>query len=220
MNASKTMQKLNSLRLAALALGALVLGTSCSSLDYGDSNAVETVTIGYGSTDLQTLSAEMVDSLLMSTGLSYLKVPEDRGDPRVIVVFGGIQNRTDEHIDTGGIADKIQVRLLSSGKFRWVVSSQGRSEVADEVRYQQGSGFVDPNQAAAMGRQNAADIVIYGSLRSIVKKRGSSIESGGTRTKDVFYQFVLNAVNVETGEILWAEEAELRKTERTGIFGR
>ena len=205
---------------AALALGVVPFVSSCSSLGYGDPNAVETVTIGYGSTDLQTLSGEMVDSLIVSPALNYLDSPEKGDDKRIITVFGGIENRTSEHIDTGGIADKIRVALLKTGKFRWVASDQGRDEIADEVRYQQGTGFVDPVQAAQMGKQLGAEIVIYGSLRSIVKRKGSSIESGGTRTKDVFYQFVLNAVNVETAEILWAEESEIRKTEKTGIFGR
>ena len=206
--------------LCALTLGALPFATSCSSLDYGDPNATETVTIGFGSTDLQSLAAEMVDSLVTSPSMTYLNNPDKGDDPRIIVVFGGIDNRTSEHIDTGGIADKIRVQLLKTGKYRWVASDQGRGEIADEVRYQQGSGFVNPAQAAQMGKQLGAEVVIYGSLRSIKKRKGSSIESGGTKTTDVYYQFVLNAVNVETAEILWADEAELRKTKKTGIFGR
>ena len=47
-----------------------------------------------------------------------------------------------------------------------------------------------------------------------------SIESGGTRKQDVYYQFVLKCVNIDTAEVLWQDEEELRKTERTGIFGR
>jgi len=206
-------------RLAALTL-ALPLAAGCSSLEYGDPNAVETVTIDFGSTDLQSLSAEMVDSMAQSPALSYLADPSKGDDQRIVTVFGGIENRTTEHIDTGGISDKIRVALLKTGKFRWVASDQGRSEIGDEVRYQQGSGFVNPAQAAQMGKQLGAEMVVYGSLRSIDKTRGSSIESGGTRTRDVYYQFVLNAVNVETAEILWADVAELRKTEKRGIFGR
>ena len=68
--------------------------------------------------------------------------------------------------------------------------------------------------------QLGADVILYGTLRSIDKRKGSSIESGGTRKKDVYYQFVLKCVNIDTAEILRQEEAELRKTERTGIFGR
>ena len=50
-------------------------------------------------------------------------------------------------------------------------------------------------------------------------KKGRSLESGGTKYEDVYYQFILNAVDVETGEIIWANEKELTKAARTGLFG-
>ena len=39
-------------------------------------------------------------------------------------------------------------------------------------------------------------LILCGTLRSIDKKKGSSLESGGTRKQDVYYQFVLKAVNI------------------------
>jgi multiple sugar transport system ATP-binding protein len=36
-------------------------------------------------------------------------------------------------------------------------------------------------------------------------------ESGGVTTKDVYYQFVLNCENIETGEIIWSDKGEIRK---------
>ncbi len=92
--------------------------------------------------------------------------------------------------------------------------------MAEQVRFQQGSGRVREDMMRAFGQQLGADVIIYGTLRSIEKKKGSSIESGGVRKQDVYYQFVLKCVNIDTAELLWIEEEELRKTERTGIFGR
>ena len=63
-------------------------------------------------------------------------------------------------------------------------------------------------------------MILYGTLRSIDKKKGSSLESGGARKEDVYYQFVLKCVNIDTAEVIWQDEQELRKTARTGIFGR
>ena len=199
-------------------LGSLVLA-SCSSLKYDDPGKQETVTIAYGSTDLQSLSAEMVESLVAAPSLNYLENPGKGDDLRVITVFGGIENRTTEHIDTGGISDKIQTSLIKSGKFRFVASDQGRAEIEDEVRYQQ-SGRVRDDMMREFGKQLGADVVLYGALRSIKKRAGATIETAGVRTDDVYYQFVLKCVNVDTAEIIWQDEAELRKTERRGIFGR
>ena len=205
---------------APILAGCLFL-TACTGIKYDDPGKVETLTIDYGSTDLQTLSAEMVDSLLASPGVKYLEKPGD-GDPRTIIVFGGIENRTSEHIDTEGIADKIQTQLVKSQEFRFLATQrdQGQVEIEEQVRFQQGSGRVRDDQMRAFGKQLGAEVILYGSLRSIEKGRPRSIESAGKKKEDVYYQFTLKCVNIDTAEIIWQEEAELRKTSRTGFFGR
>lgn len=196
------------------------LTAACSSVRYDDPGRVETLTIDYGSTDLQTLSADMVESLISSQGLNYLDNSGKGEDKRIIVYTGSVENRTSEHIDTQGITDKIQTALLKSGKFRFVAEKAGQAEIEEQVRFQQETGRVREDMLRAFGKQLGADVILYGTLRSIDKRKGSSLESGGTRKLDVYYQFVLKCVNIDTAEILWQEEAELRKTERTGIFGR
>lgn len=203
-----------------LPLLALLPLTACSSIGYDDPGKTETLTIGYGSTDLQTLAAEMVESLVNDQSLNYLDNSGKDEDKRVIVYMGDVENRTSEHIDTQGITDKVQTQLLKSGKFRFVAADAGQAEIGDQVRFQQGSGRVREDMMRSFGKQLGADVILYGTLRSIDKKKGSSIESGGARKEDVYYQFVMKCVNIDTGEILWIEEAELRKTGRTGIFGR
>ena len=116
--------------------------------------------------------------------------------------------------------DSIRTSLLKSGRFRLAASDQGQDDLGEQVRFQQGSGRVDPTQAKAFGKQIGADMVLLGNLRSIEKKKGGSLESGGTRKEDVWYQFVLELVNIESGEIIWMEQEEIRKTQKTGIFGR
>jgi penicillin-binding protein activator len=199
---------------------ALVAAAACSSVRYGDPDAVETVNIDWGSTDLQTFAQKMVQSLVDSPQLAYLAHPGKGDDQRIIVYMGGVRNDTSEHIDTQGITDSIRTSLLKSGRFRFVAGEQGQSELGEQVRFQQGSGRVNPEMAKEFGKQLGADMVIYGNLRSIEKTRGRSIESAGTKKEDVYYQFVLNAVNIETGEIIWSEEQDLRKTAKTGLFGR
>lgn len=200
-----------------LSLGLLLLA-GCSSVGYDDPNRVETLTIGYGSTDLQTLSADMVESLVAAPALNYMENSGKGDDKRIIMYVGSVENRTSEHIDTQGITDKIQTALLKSGKFRFKADQAGQAEIDDQIRFQ--TGRVREDMLRAYGKQIGADMVLYGTLRSIDKKKGSSLESGGVRKQDVYYQFVLKAVNIDTAEIIWQEEAELRKTAKTGIFGR
>lgn len=203
-----------------LAACTLALMAACSSVRYDDPGRVETLTIDYGSTDLQTLSGEMVESLINEQNLNYMDSSGKTDDKRIIVYMGSVENRTAEHIDTQAITDKMQTALLKSGKFRFVAEKAGQAEIEDQVRFQQESGRVREDMMRSFGKQLGADVVLYGTLRSIDKRKGSSIESGGTRKEDVYYQFVLKCVDIDSAEILWQDEQELRKTSRTGIFGR
>jgi penicillin-binding protein activator len=198
----------------------LLAFAGCSSVAYDDPGKVETMTIDFGSTDLQTLAGNMVDSLIKSPQLNYIQHDyDDKSDQRIVTLMGGVENRTSEHIDTQAITDKMRVKLLNSGKFRFVAGDQGQDEIEKQVTFQQGSGRVDTEKAREYGKQLGADVIIYGSLRSIEKDKDRSVESGLYKKDDVYYQFILNCVNIDTGEIVWAEEAELRKTAKKGIFG-
>jgi len=208
---------LSKLLLPLLCLG---LGAACSSVRYGDPDKVETVTMDWGSTDLQTFSQYMVDSLAQAPALSYMEGAGKERDLRVIAVFGGIANETSEHINTDQISRLIQSDLFETGKFRWVAGEEaaGQEEAAKQVRFQN-SGIVNDEMAKQFGRQLGADVVIYGALSDIRKTRGRSLESLGSKTKDLYYQFYMSALNIETGEILWTKTEDIRKTQSVGLFG-
>ncbi|MDP6520873.1 MAG: penicillin-binding protein activator LpoB [Planctomycetota bacterium] len=197
----------------------MIMAVGCSSTRYGNPEDQETVNASYGRTDLQSFSDAMVSSLAEAPSLSYLGGPGKGDDLRVIVYMGDIRNLTTEHLDTGGISDSIRTSLVKSGRFRFVAGDQGQDEIGDQVRFQQGSGRVDPAQAKAFGKQLGADVIVYGSLRSITKKKGRSLENLGIKTKDVFYQFTLNCENITTGEIIWSEQQDVTKTQKTSLFG-
>ena len=198
----------------------VALGLSaCSSTRYGDPKAVETVNVDWGSTDLQTFSATMVKSLLEAPQLAYLNSAGKGDDKRIVMYMGGIRNETDEHINLEAVTDSIRTEMLQSGRFRFVADSKGQNEISEQLRFQNESGRVNPEQAKKTGRQLGADVVLYGTLSSIKKDKGRSLESGGVKTEDVYYQFVFNAVNIETGEIIWAQSKDIRKTQKTGLFG-
>lgn len=206
--------------LRTTAFLALVLAaSSCSSTRYGDPKDTETVNIDWGSTDLQTMTGKMVESLKNSPALAYFDRPNKEADKRVITYMGGIRNETSEHINTGAVSDVIRTDLLQSGRFRFVADKKGQEDIGEQVHFQQESGRFDPTRAMAFGKQIGAEVIVYGTLSSIEKKKGRSLESGGSKFEDTYYLLVLNAVNVETGELMWSDKGEIRKTQRTGLFG-
>jgi penicillin-binding protein activator len=215
MNTNRPPVRLATVLAAALAFG---LG-ACSTIQRDDPRKVENVNIDFGSTDLQEMADKMVQSFLSSPNLQYLDHPGKGEDKRVVLYTGNVNNRTSEHIDTASITDSIRTALLKSGRVRIAASSQGQDELGSQVRFQMESGRVDPNLIREFGKQIGADAVMYGNLRSIEKERERSMETAGRRTDDVYYKFTLEVVNVETAEVVWMEEKEIRKTKKTGLFG-
>ncbi|MCK0537056.1 penicillin-binding protein activator LpoB [Alcanivorax quisquiliarum] len=189
--------------MAVLATALLISG--CTRVQYGDATATETVTVDFGSTDLQMIASQMVDDLL-----TFPPVVQMTMQRRPVVFVDRVQNRTVEHIDTESVTDSIRTRLIQSGKFRFVDMT-----VVDRVRqqmdFQTQSGMVDPATAVTLGRQIGAEFMLYGALTSIVKR--------DNRTKDVYYKFTLNMMNLETGIIEWSSEKEIRKTRSRSLFG-
>ncbi len=205
--------------LPFLALLILFVIGGCSSVNYGDPAEEETINVDWGRTDQQRFAQAMTKSLIEFPRLNHYAGPGKGQDLRVITYMGGIANETTEHVNTSGISDSIRTALINSGKFRFVVGPHGQDEITNQVDFQQGSGRVNPVMIKQYGKQLGADVIIYGALRSIKKHKGRSMESVGVRLEDVYYQFVLNCVDIETAEIIWTREEELTKRARIGLFG-
>lgn len=192
--------------LLPLTLGALLLG-GCSSttVSYGDPTATETVTADYGSTDLQGIATKMVDSMLSSPATRDITAAG-----RPVMFMDSIRNKTSEHIDTEAVTDTIRTKLLASGQFRFVDMSKVAA-VKQQLEYQQSSGLVDPASMVRLGKQTGARYMMYGNLSSIVKDNG--------KVKDVFYQMTMNLMDLQSGELVWADQKEIRKQARKSTFG-
>lgn len=187
---------------AALALGS----NGCSTVQYGDATAVETVNTDFGSTDLQMIAEKMVDDLLASPAMAEI-APSGK---RPILFVDTIKNKTLEHIDTESITDTISTKLLNSGRFRFVDMTKVDA-IAKQLDYQKNSGFVDETKSVQMGRQLGAQFMLYGNFASIQKTARS--------TKDVYYKFTMKLTNLESGLVEFQSEKEIRKTKKKALFG-
>ena len=193
--------------IVILGLAALVIvAAGCAStpaVSYGSPDQVETVTTDFGSTDLQMIAEKMVNSLLASPILALEEQP--------VFYVQTVRNRTDEHIDTKAVTDKIRVTLLRSGKVKFTAIAEVKDELVNRLEFQASSGMVNPATARSIGKLVGADYFLYGELASIRKSAG--------RLKDVYYKFTLNLVNIQNGLIEWAAEKEIRKQAKKPLLG-
>ncbi len=187
-------------------LGLAMILSGCSNkVSYGDAQETETTTIDFGSTDLQTIAGQMVDSMLNSGSVSAITQ-----GTRPIVFVQGIKNKTTEHIDTESITDTISTKLLNSGKFRFVDMDRVEA-VRAQLNFQNNDELVNDSSAIQFGKMVGAQYMLYGNLSSIVKQAGSD--------KDVYYKMTMRLMDLESGIIEWADETEIRKQENKSFLG-
>jgi hypothetical protein len=183
--------------LLPITLGLLATACNTPVTSYGNAQKTETVNADFGSTDLQMIAETMVNSLLSADRLE--RDPAEPNKPPTVAV-ARVVNNTSEHIDTSSITDKIRTSLIKSGKVRFI-AMDAQADLMAQYKHQ--AVMADSATAKAAGHQVGAKYILKGDLTSIVKNEG--------RTKDVYYKFTLNLVDVETAVIEWADEKEIRK---------
>ncbi|MDW6092643.1 penicillin-binding protein activator LpoB [Vibrio rhizosphaerae] len=189
-----------------LVLGLAALMSGCANkVSYGDAQAVETKTVDFGSTDLQKIAADMVDSMMMSGSVAAIT-----RHSRPIVFVDSIKNKTSEHIDTESITDTISTKMLNSGKFRFVDMTRIEA-VRKQLDFQNNDALVDKSSSIQFGKMVGAQYMLYGNLSSIVKDTGSD--------KDVYYKMTMRLMDLRSGLIEWADETEIRKEQEKSFLG-
>ena len=164
---------------------------------YGDSKAVETVNTDFGSSDLLQLSEKMTRSILESKVVTGSREPP-------IITLAGVKNKTSDYIDTNAIAGRIRSQLTKSGNVRFVASIREMQNQVDELKRQNQTDLYAKETTSRMGNMTGSRYRVEGEITSIVKQN--------KRIKDVFYNLHLTMFNNETGEIVWEDDQDIRKT--------
>lgn len=155
--------------------------------------------------DFRRTAEKMVESLLVSEGIQ-----EVTGGKRPVLDIDPIKNRTTQHFDVVSITDSIRTQLLRSGKFRFMDRSTSGTDI--EIMDEQANlGLTDPTKAIRPGRQSAAQLILYGAVTEHTTKAGN--------TTDRYYKFTLNLKDLTSGELIWADEKEIRKASERSTFG-
>jgi uncharacterized protein (TIGR02722 family) len=183
-----------------LVLCALVVVSCGGSTVYVKPGEV-TYTSGFSDTDLRLMAEKMAASLVECTSLSGREI-------KAKVALQSIRNGTSEYIDTETVLDKIMVACVKTGRIGFV-----DRKILRDIAQEQGiveTGQRDLTQELTVARLSGADYFLTGSLVSIEKSSSAKETS--------WYRLSLRLVDVRTGEISWADEAELKKVTTSGFF--
>lgn len=169
---------------------------------YEDPEIIALLDDRFGENDMQLIAKKMVPSLVSSTVVTS-------APGAITVAIGRMRNRTTEHIDMQMLSSKVRTELVQSGRFRFV-DVENRRVIAQEYDYHQ-SGYVAPDQAKEKGHQTGADFLLSGTLSSNVQQVGGK--------KLVYYKATFSVTDLETTEIVWTDEKEIRKTYKKRSVG-
>lgn len=181
----------------ALLVVAFVFGCS-PSIKRVETNLVKDVGGGWNDTDAQMVAAEMINDCLNAGW--YNKTLLKLGKEPVVIV-GTVSNNSMEHINTDVFVEEIQRALINSGKVEFVASKSERGEVRTE-RLEQDE-FASEETRKAFGKEIGADFMLSGTLNSVVDKSGKKAL--------VFYQVNMKLINLETNQIVWNGQKQIKK---------
>jgi len=193
--------------LAAIVVAIAIAATGCGPKaftkgEYDDPTRVELLDDKFNESDMQQM-AETVIKAMVSCGY-VANAPK----PPVVIVER-VQNRTEEHIDTVSMTDKIRTALIKSGKVRFV-NKEERGTLDSEYEYNEGGNVSGPT-AKKRGKQIGADYILSGAIATNVQQVGND--------KFIYYKLTMNLTSLDTSTIDCVEERELRKKFRKRSVG-
>ncbi len=192
---------------SALVIAIVLSGCTGTTIQYTDPDAVDTTSLDFSSTDLQTTAAKMVNSMLTSPRISKITVDENS---LPVIWPETIQNRTNEHIDTGAIQNSVTTELLNSGKFN-IVDMNKVDAVKAQMQYQHYSGMVSPDKAVKIGQQVGAQYMLFGDI--------TSISAQNNYQQSQFFQITMKLMDLQSGLIIWQGQKQIRKVAQKSYFG-
>jgi uncharacterized protein (TIGR02722 family) len=153
----------------------------------------------WNDTDSRMVSEGMIQEAL--TGPWYAKALSATKGKEPVVIVGTVVNNSMEHIDTGVFIEELQRALINSGKVSFVASKSERGDIRQE-RLEQDE-YASEVTRKAFGKEVGADYMLSGVLSSIVDQEG--------RKSVVFYQVNLKLINIETNQIVWNGQNQIKK---------
>jgi len=185
--------------LAVFTISLVLVTTGCGPKaftkgEYDDPTRVALLDDRFNEADMQQMANTVVKAIV---ACPYVR--NARKQP--VVIVERVQNRTEEHIDTLSMTNKIRTALIKTGKVRFI-NKRARDLIEEEYKYNAG-GNVSAVTQKKRGKQIGADYILAGSLSTNVQQVGND--------KLIYYKLTMNMTNIETSTIDCVEEKEIRK---------
>ncbi|MFO8001461.1 MAG: penicillin-binding protein activator LpoB [Marinilabilia sp.] len=164
-----------------------------------DSEEIIDLSGRWNDSDSRMVAEAMVEQVLEGQWIENFQ-KENNGD-RPVVIVGLVYNRSHEHIEAGTFIKDVERAFINSGKVRLVQAGDKREELRSERAAQQ--EFASRETQKKWGQELGADFMLNGDINSTVdtykKERVNN------------YKVNLELTDIETSEIIWIGDKEIRK---------
>jgi len=156
--------------------------------------------VGLDRRDLERLYEENMSSMASSRWFNDMARTQG---PRPTVAVMPFENATTEHVEQQlhALIGMVETELVQSGYFS-VVAKPLREKLIEELLLQQHELF-DASRAVSVGRQLGVSYFVTGRVVDNSERTATA--------RRVQYFMFMQAISVETGEIVWQNRADLSK---------
>ena len=149
--------------------------------------------------DSRMVADEMTKQILGEKWLGQFTTANHK---KPTVICGFIKNKSSEHIEAETFIKDIERAFINSGMVTLVQGGEKRQELRGERADQQENA--SQSSMKKFGLEMGADFILQGDINSIIDSY--------KRNKVVFYKINLELSNLQTNEVVWLGDKELKKT--------
>ncbi len=153
----------------------------------------------WNDTDAKMVADAMIEQCLAVGWIDDFQ--QHKNGQRPVVIVGLVNNKTSEHIEAEVFVKDLERAFLKDRRVRLVQAGDKREQLRGERGAQQ--DYASPETTKKWGKELGADFMIQGSINSIVDQY--------KKDKVVNYKINLELTDLETNEILWIGDKEIKK---------
>lgn len=152
----------------------------------------------WNDTDSKLVAQEMSkDVLARAWRDNFMKI---KGRNPVVIV-GMVSNKTSEFIEPEVFIKDVEKEFINAGTVRVVTNSVFREKLRTERADQQ--QYASQETMKKWGKELGADFMLFGTINAITDGIG--------KKQTIFYKVNLELADIETNEIVWVGDKEIKK---------
>lgn len=189
----------NKLFYIVIAVLVLVMTSCATSVNRVATGTARELSGFWNERDVDIVCTSLLDDMFYS---ARYKEYTQSIEGRPLIRVGSFRNESDEHIDTSIVTSSMQNAIFNSGLADFVADRSFLDDLHAEQDY--GLDYANPDESASIGNESAPDLLLQGTVRTIVQKSG--------RHEVRTYYVNAQLTDVETGRLVWSgENSEISK---------